>query len=152
MHFHGRSTNLVRIIDFAANGCLISFLFAALLQAQQSSFDGTWQMDSAKSHVSDGRTVTVTIATVENGIKMTFKTRKSDGQEITSEFTSKLDGKPSEFAEGAHKWKITMWYNCPLDRQMMTMTINHYEPAAADETLCATRLPDSEHGRDMMAK
>lgn len=136
--------------------------FAALLSAQQRTFDGTWQMDTAKSHVSDGRVVTLTIATVDDGIKMTMKTRKSDGQETATEFTSKLNGKACEAAEGTHKSQITMWYNGPTlnackedgpvgdvtsvwkfelspDKQTMTMKINHYEPAADDETLVFTK-------------
>jgi hypothetical protein len=135
---------------------------AALLSAPQPTFDGTWQMDTAKSHVSDGRVVTLTIATTNNGIKMTIKTRKLDGQETTSEFTSKLDGKACEFAEGTHKSQLTVWYNGPTlnackengpvgdvtsvwkfelapDKQTMTMKISHYDPAADDETLAFTK-------------
>jgi hypothetical protein len=106
--------------------------------------------------------VTLTIATTNNGIKMTIKTRKLDGQETTSEFTSKLDGKACEFAEGTHKSQLTVWYNGPTlnackengpvgdvtsvwkfelapDKQTMTMKISHYDPAADDETLAFTK-------------
>jgi hypothetical protein len=150
---------LATIMKFAGKGCAASLFFAAaLLCAAQATFDGTWQMDTAKSHVSDGRIVTLTFATVNDGVKMTIKIRKSDGQEITSEFTSKLDGKASEFAEGTHKSQLTVWYNGPTlnackekgpvgdvtsvwkfelgpDKKSMTMKISHYEPAADDETL-----------------
>jgi hypothetical protein len=147
------------IMKFARKGFAASLFFAAaLLSAAQPTFDGTWQMDTAKSHVSDGRVVTLTIATVDGGIKMTMKIRKSDGQEITSEFTSKLNGKASEVAEGTHKSQLTVWYNGPTlnackekgpvgdvtsvwkfelapDNKSMTMKISHYEPIADDETL-----------------
>jgi hypothetical protein len=147
------------ITTFAGRGCAASlFLAATLLSAQQRTFDGTWHMDVAKSHVSDGRVVTVAIASIDDGIKITMKIRKSDGQETTSEFTSKLDGKASELAEGTHKSQLTVWYNGPTlnackengpvgdvtsvwkfelapDKKSMTMKINHYEPTADDETL-----------------
>ncbi len=139
--------------------CLTAAFFAAAMSA--GIFDGTWQMDTAKSKVSDGRTVTLTIASVDGGIKMTMKTQKKDGQETTSEFTSKLNGKAAEFAEGDHKSQITVWYNGPTlnaskesgpagdvtsawkfelsPDKTMTMTISHYEPAADDETLVFTK-------------
>jgi hypothetical protein len=144
-------------------GCATSLVFtAALLAAQQGVFDGTWQMDTAKSKVSDGRVVTLTIASADSGIKLTMKTQKKDGQETTSEFTSKLNGKAAEFDEGDHKSQITVWYNGPTlnaskesgppddvtsawkfelapDKATMTMTINHYEPAKDDETLVFTK-------------
>ncbi len=133
-------------------------LTVGLLSAAPGSFDGAWQMDSAKSHVSDGRVVSLTIASVDGGIKMTFKTHKGDGQETTAEFTSKLNGKAADFAEGDHKSQITVWYNGPTlnaskeggpagdvtsawkfelgpEKGTMTMTISHYEPAGDDETL-----------------
>jgi hypothetical protein len=112
--------------------------------------------------VADGRVVTLTVASVDGGIKMTMKTQKKDGPETTSEFTSKLNGKAVEFAEGDHKSQITVWYNGPTlnaskesgpvgdvtsawkfemgpEKGTMTMTISHYEPAADDETLVFTK-------------
>lgn len=151
------------MISFAGKACAASLLVAAaLVAAQQGSFDGTWQMDTEKSHVSDGRVVTLTIATADTGINITVNTRQKDGQETTSEFSSKLNGKACEFAEGTHKSQLTMWYNGPTlnaskesgpagdvtsawkfelapDKQTMTMKINHYEPARDDETLVFTK-------------
>lgn len=150
---------MASMIKVAKKGCAVSLFFAAaLVWAQQPVFDGTWQMDTAKSHVSDNRVVTLTIATIDNSVKMTFNIRKSDGQEMKSEFVSKLNGKACEFAEGTHTSKITVWYNGPTlnackedgpagdvtaiwkfelspDKQTMTMTITHYEPAGDNETL-----------------
>jgi hypothetical protein len=144
-------------------GCAAGLFFAgALLAAPPTTFDGSWQMDAGKSHVNDSRVVSMTIATADNTIKITMTTKRSDGQEVTSEFTSKLDGKACEAAEGSHKSQITMWYNGPTlnacqedgpvgdvtsvgkfdlsgDRQTMTMKISHYEPAADDETLVFTK-------------
>ena len=141
--------------------CVAAVLFASVVLA--GTFDGSWQMDAAKSKVNDGRVVTLTIAPVEGGgIKMTMKTQKKDGQETTSEFTSKLNGKAADFTEGDHKSQITVWYNGPTlnaskeggpaadvtsmwkfelspDKSTMTMTINHYEPAPDDETLVFTK-------------
>lgn len=157
---------VAKIVNLGGKGCAVSLFFAAvLLSAQQPNFDGAWQMDTAKSHVSDGRVVTLTIASAANTIKMTFKTRKKDGQEITSEFTSKLDeGKACDFTEGTHTSQLTVWYDGPTlnaskekgpaddvtsawklelspDKQSMKMkmTINHYEPAADDEMLVFTK-------------
>jgi hypothetical protein len=149
---------IATMMKSASKAFAVSLFFAALATAQQRAFDGTWQMDPAKSHVSDGRVATITIALVGDGIKLTMKTIKSDGKEATVEFTSKLDGKSCEATEGTHKTQFTMWYNGPTlnackengpaddvtsmwkfelspDKQTMTMTINHFEPIADDETL-----------------
>jgi hypothetical protein len=143
-------------------GCAASLFLAVVLSAQQKTFDGTWQMDPAKSTVNDGRVVSLVIATVSDGIKMTMKVKKSDGQEATSEFTSKLNGKACELAEGSHKSRLTVWYDGPIlnackedgpagdvtsvwkfelssDNQTMTMKISHYEPVANDEILAFTK-------------
>jgi hypothetical protein len=145
------------------SGLAISLFFAAaILSAQQKTFDGNWQMDNAKSHVNDGRVVALTIATGGDGIKITMKTQKGDAKEIVSEFTSKLNGKACEMAEGNHKSKLTVWYDGPVlnackedgpaddvtsvwkfelapDKQTMTMKISHYVPAADDETIVFTK-------------
>ncbi len=155
---------MVAIIrKFARHGCAVSMFFAAsLLSAQMRTFEGTWQMDAAKSHVSDGRTITLTFVSAGEGVKMTIKSKKGDGPETVSEFTSKLDGKACDFEEGTHKSQLTAWYdgtalnaskeNGPPgdvtamwkfalgpDKRTLTMTINHYEPAADDETLVFTK-------------
>ena len=80
-----------------------SLLFAGLICAQQRTFDGTWQMDTAKSHVNDGRAITLTTVSVDEGIKMTIKTRKGRCPRTATQFSSKLNGKPSEFAGSSHK-------------------------------------------------
>jgi hypothetical protein len=145
-----------------SRACVASLFLAVVLSAQQKSLEGSWQMDAAKSHVSDGRVVSITVTSAATGIKMTMKTVKKDGQEVISEFTSKLDGKPCDFAEGDHKSHLTAWFNGPAlnatkeggppgdvtsawkfetspDKQTMTMTINHYDPSGDDETLVFTK-------------
>jgi len=140
-------------------GCVAALGFAAaILSAQQKTFDGNWQMDAAQTHVSDGRVVSLTIATISDGIKISMKIHKTDGTESTSEFVSKLNGKACEISEGSHKSKLTVWYDGPTlnackedgppgdvtsvwkfelspDKQTMTMKISHYDPVADDETL-----------------
>lgn len=151
----------IKLTAKAAALCLIAA--AGLTQAQgpqpQHLFDGTWQMDSAKSHVNDGRIVeAMTIQSVTDGVKFTLKTKKANGQEVDLEFTGKVNGDASEIVEGSHKSKLMMWYNGPTlnaskengppddvtsmwkfelspDKQTMSLKINHYEPAAGDETL-----------------
>ncbi len=152
----------IRFAGRAVAASMFFFLAAALLPGQQGAFDGNWQMDTVKSHVNDGRVVSIQIVTVDGSLKMTIKTQQKDGQEVSSEFLTKFDGKASEFLEGNHKSQIMTWYNGPSlnaskengpsndvtsmwkfelssDKQSMTMTINHYEPATADETLVFTR-------------
>ena len=160
--FHSRKEFDMVAAGKKFTGLAISLFFATtILSAQQKTFDGSWQMDSAKSHVSDGRVVALTIATVADGIKITMKTQKS-GTETTSEFTSKLNGRACEMAEGNHKSKLTVWYDGPIlnvckedgpvgdvtsawkfelspDKQTMNMKISHYEPAADDETIVFTK-------------
>jgi hypothetical protein len=152
------------IWKFVRRGCVVSLWLAAaaVLLAQQKTFDGDWQMDAAKSHVLDGRTMDIVIATVGDGIKVVIKAKKGDGPATTSEFISKLNGKACEFDEGSHKSQLTMWFdgttlnaskeNGPPgdvtsmwkfelapDKQTLTLTINHYDPAAEDEKIVFTK-------------
>ncbi len=152
------------MIRLAGKGCVVSLFLAgaALVAQQQKTFDGTWQMDAARSKTNDNRVVSLTVATADNAVKVTMKIRKGDGPEVASEFISRLDGKPCDFLEGTHKSKITAWYNGPSlnatkeggpaedvtsawkmelgpEKDTMTMTINHYDPNGADETLVFTK-------------
>lgn len=145
-------------------GFALLILMATVLFAQQPSqpthFNGIWQMDPAKSQVNDGRVVGLVIATLDNNssIKMTIKNKSKDGIESSTEFTAKLNGKACQYNEGSHTSTLTVWIdgstlnvckeNGPKedvtsiwklelspDKQTLTMKINHYEPAAADETI-----------------
>lgn len=156
---------MATIMRFAGRALATSmfFVMAALVPAQQEgAFDGNWQMDAAKSHVNDGRVVSIQIATANSATKVTIKAQKKDGKETISEFTTKFDGKACEWDEGGHKSQVMTWYNGPTlnfskehgpaddvtsmwkfelsaDKQTLTATINHYEPAADDETLVFTK-------------
>lgn len=115
-------------------------------------------MDSGKSKVHDGRVVELlTIQTAQDNLKISMKTKGHDGQEVTAEFSGRV-GQPCDMMEGSHKSQLTVWYsgaslnaskeNGPVgdvtsmwkfelapDKQTMTLKINHYDPAADDETL-----------------
>ena len=82
----------------AWKGCLASLFFtAAVLSAQQQpKFDGTWQMDTAKSHIADGRILTVTIATVNTGIKITVKTERTPVRNSPLKSTVNSTAKPAK--------------------------------------------------------
>ena len=84
------------------NGCL---------SAQTPSFAGNWQMDPAKSQVSDGRVVSMAIASAGDKLKVTATIRDKDGKETTSDFTCAPDGKECAFNEGGHKSKLSMWFS-----------------------------------------
>ena len=149
------NTSLGRFIRLSLAGSVV--LTGTLLFAQQHIFDGNWEMDAAKSHVKDNRSMTLVVTTVSDGIKMTFKTKKGS-DDSTSEFTTKLNGKACDFEEGSHKSQLTMWYDGSAldaskeqgpaedvtsmwkfelspDKQTLTLTINHYEPAGDDEKI-----------------
>ncbi len=135
-------------------------LAAATVLFAQKPIDGTWQMDKSRSQVNDGRVLTLAITTFEDGtkIKMNIKVKNAAGAETESEFTTKMNGKACEYAEGSHKSQMTVWYDGPTlnvckengpaddvtsiwkldvspDKQTLTMKVTHYEPASAEETL-----------------
>lgn len=146
---------------FGYRGCAATIFLATLLSAQQpKALNGTWQMDTAKSHVSDGRTAIIIIGGDDKSVSLTMKIRKGDQPEVVSQFTCKLDGKPCDFTEGSHKSAVTVWFNGPAlnfskekgpaedttsmwklspDGQTLTVEISHYEPAGADETWVFTK-------------
>ena len=132
-------------------------LVGSAAYAQAPKMAGTWEMDPAKSQVSDGRTVVLVIESVNNKIKLSATTRDKAGQEIHSEFTCAPDGKECEFTEGGHKSKMSMWFagealnlaktdGPPGDvvnewklqtsqGSVLTLVVTHIDPQGADETL-----------------
>ena len=74
-------------------------------------FSGAWQMNSAKSHVDDGRTVTLIIESVSDKIKLVRVVREKDGKEVTSKFVCATGGTDCEFDEGDRKAKVSLWYD-----------------------------------------
>jgi len=143
-------------------GLVATCFMAGLLSAQTTPVGGSWQMDLARSHVNDGRTVALTFASVASKLKVTSLVHTKGGSDVTTEFVCTTDGKECEFEEGGHKSKVSMWF---LDRVLnvcktegppgdvvnewkaepssdgktLNLTITHLEPEAAAETLVFTK-------------
>jgi hypothetical protein len=143
------------------HGALLAIAGAVLSGAflpPTPKLSGTWQMDPAKSHVSDGRTVTLVIENVANKIKLNATIHSKDGHDTTTDFTCAPDGKECEFDEGGHKSKISMWFNgdslnvaktdgppgdvvnewkleMSPDGKVLTLVVTHIEPNGPEETL-----------------
>ena len=135
-----------------------TLMFAGVALAQTAPVTGTWQMDAAKSHVADGRNVTLTVEMATTKVTVSSITQNKAGSELNVAFTCTVDGKECEFAEGSHKSKVSMWFlgdalnicktggpagdvvnqwklQPSADGTVLTLTVNHLEPTAADETL-----------------
>lgn len=126
---------------------------------ENPDMSGSWQMDSAKSHVADGRVVNLVIENAGgNKIKVTFTAQDKGGKEVNSQFVCGSDGKECAFDEGGHKSKVMTWFAGPTfmiaktdgpaddsvsemsfqvssDKKELTCSINHLEPAREAETL-----------------
>jgi hypothetical protein len=91
----------------------VPLLMPLLLSADTTRADmaGTWQMDASKSHVDDGRVVSLSIQDVGDKLKVVRIVHRKDGKEVTSQFTCAADGSSCKFDEGGHKAKVTMWYD-----------------------------------------
>ncbi len=150
----GRKFWAARLVPLA----LLTFVWApTLFGADATNFTGTWEMDGAKSQVSDGRTVTLVIETLAAKYKITSTVREKGGQETSTEFACGF-GKECEFSEGSHTSKIMAWYDgaaltvCKTagpaadvanewklelspDKKTLTVTVQHLDPNAKDETL-----------------
>jgi hypothetical protein len=93
----------------------VPLLMPLVLSADTTRADlsGTWQMDASHSHVDDGRVVSLTIQDVGDKLKVVRIVHRSDGKDVTSQFTCPADGSTCEFDEGGHKAKVSMWYDGP---------------------------------------
>ena len=132
--------------------------------AQAPNLTGTWEMDTTKSQVADGRSMSMVIAAVANKIKIDATVRDKSGKEATAAFICAPDGKECDFDEGGHKSKMSMWFSGaalnvaktdgpPGDKinewkletsgegKVLTLTVTHIEPASADETLVFSKKP-----------
>ena len=141
----------------AALAALIVFPFL-MPAASTPNFAGAWLMDPAKSQVEDGRTVSLTIESVSNKIKVVRVIRGKDGKEATSQFTCATMGAECELDDAGHKAKVSVWYNGPAlvilktegpkedasdewtmqlspDTHTLTVALEHIDPAGKDETL-----------------
>jgi hypothetical protein len=133
-------------------------LTATALSAQTPNMSGTWEMDAGKSHVSDGRTITLAIESVTNKLKVDSIMHDKGGKEINADFTCAPDGKECEFNEGGHKSKVSMWFSgdslnvaktdgpvgdvvdewklqMSTNGKVLTLAITHIDPDAPVETL-----------------
>jgi hypothetical protein len=86
-------------------------LLSGSLSAQTPNFAGNWQMDPAKSQVSDGRLVLLIIESAGNKFKVSATIRDKGGKETASDFICAPDGKECAFNEGGHKSKLSMWFS-----------------------------------------
>ncbi|MBV9302215.1 MAG: hypothetical protein JOY62_06410 [Acidobacteriaceae bacterium] len=139
-------------------------MFPFLVSADSSpNFSGTWQMDTAKSQVEDGRVVSLTIENVSNKIKMIRVVRGKDGKEVTSQFVCATIGTECEFDDAGNKAKVSVWYNGPAlvvlktngpkedasdewtfklsDPKTLTVALEHIDPTSKDETLVFSKKP-----------
>jgi hypothetical protein len=115
-------------------------------------------MDPAKSTVSDGRSVSLVVESAANKIKLGATIHDKAGHDTTANFSCAPDGKECEFKEGDHKSKMSMWFSgdslnvaktdgptgdvvnewkleMSSGGKVLTLTVTHIEPTAADETL-----------------
>jgi hypothetical protein len=141
---------------FAVLGC--APFVAATLWAQTPNMTGTWQMDPAKSTVTDGRSVTLIVESTAGKIKLGATIHDKAGHDMTADFTCAPDGKECEFREGEHKSKMSMWFagdslnvaktdgpvgdvvnewklQMSSGGKVLTLTVTHIDPTASDETL-----------------
>lgn len=133
---------------------------------------GTWEMDAAKSHVTDGRTITLTIDQTADRLTMT-EVIKTDSSKKTITFSCATDATDCDFDEGGHKSKISIWYNgesvicCKTGGpagdlvnewhmkiapdNTLAVDVEHVDPAGPAEALVfkrvsdATKVADSAH-------
>jgi len=77
------------------------------------NYSGTWQLDTAQSHLPGEEAITYTIQDASGQINFTRIVREKDGKEITSQFSCKTGGSQCEFDEGGHKAKVSLWYDGP---------------------------------------
>ena len=150
----GREFRATRLVQFSL---LALVLAPTLLVADSTNFSGTWELDPAKSQVTDGRTVTLLIETLPASFKITSTVRDKNGQETSTEFACGF-GKECQFSEGSHKSKIMAWYDGPAltvcktegpatdvanewklelspDKKTLTVTVSHLDPNGKEETL-----------------
>lgn len=150
----------MRCLTSAVTAVAVCFTFSLVLSADSGSpdFSGVWEVDAGKSHLADGRLVTLTIEKVENKIKWLRSVREKDGKEVTSEFVCEAGSGECELVEPGHKAKVTLWYNGPAlvvlktdgtkedastewtlklsdDKKTLTVGLEHIEPTANPETL-----------------
>jgi hypothetical protein len=132
--------------------------------AKSPDLSGTWQMDAAKSHVADGRTLTLSIAQTPEHIKLDATVAAKAGEKTPLHLDCKIDGSDCAFDEGAHKSKANIWiadgkvvicksdgpagdaateWHAALDpaSNALTIEVEHVDPVATAETMVFTKKP-----------
>lgn len=77
--------------------------------APNPDLSGSWQMDSAKSHFGDGRSMTFVIQQHDGSMKLDGSVLAKDGNKTELHLNCKVDGSDCVLMEGAHKSKVSMW-------------------------------------------
>src|SRR4051795_12144769 len=92
----------------------VSLFFAVILLASDPpNFGGSWEMDTAKSQVLDGRVIVLNIESVQKKLKVVELVRDKTGKELSYQFVCETSGGQCDFDEGGHKSKVSLWYNGP---------------------------------------
>jgi hypothetical protein len=133
-------------------------LFVLADDTAQPNFNGTWQLDTAKSQARDAEAITYTIEDASGKINFSRVMQERDGKSITSKFTCDTVGTQCEFDEGNHKAKVSLWYDGPAlvilktdgpkedsvtqwrlqlspDGKTLNVTLTHLEPSDKTENL-----------------
>ncbi len=133
----------------------------ALAEGSNPNLTGSWQMDSAKSHVADGRIMTLSIVHKTDNIKVEGFVVDKTGAKTDIHFDCKADGSNCDFMEGTHKSKMSVWsaagtvtacktegpsgdavteWHMKLtpDKNLL-IDVEHVDPAEAAETIVLTK-------------
>jgi hypothetical protein len=141
---------------------LVTLALGMFAASSQSAYQGTWQLDAAKSQVSDGHTMTLTMQLAGDQLKFVGVVKKGDDA-VTSQFScGTASGAECAFDEGGHKSKVSIWFSGPSlnlcktdgpvgdvvtewkmelspDNNTLTISVSHVDPQLKDETLVFTK-------------
>jgi len=143
----------------------VSLFFPVILLASDPpNFGGSWEMDTAKSQVLDGRVIVLNIESVQKKLKVVELVRDKTGKELSYQFVCETSGGQCDFDEGGHKSKVSLWYNGPAlvvlktdgqkedasnewtmklspGSKILTVDLEHIDPAGKNETLVFNKKP-----------
>lgn len=139
---------------------LLTLILSVAGAAQTPNLSGTWQMDTSKSHLADGRTLSLTFVQKGDAIKLDGFTVDKTGAKTPLRFDCKADGSECEFMEGDHKSKVSMWtiagviticktdgptgdavteWHAKIDGGTLSMDVEHVDPVGPAETMVFTK-------------
>jgi hypothetical protein len=81
--------------------------------SDQPNFNGTWQVDPAKSPDVHGATITLIIKDESGKIDYQRTVRETDGKQAVLRFTCTPNGSNCDLDEDGHKAKVSVWYDGP---------------------------------------